>query len=80
MYFAYVLYSEDYDRLYIGQTNDLVNRLEAHNNEQVRSTKAYTPWKLIHFEEFKTRSDAMQREKELKSHKGRLFIRSRFLS
>jgi hypothetical protein len=32
MFFVYGLYSEAHDRLYIGQTNDLVNRLRRHNS------------------------------------------------
>ena len=74
-YITYVLYSSSSDRLYIGQTSNLPARLSRHNKKLVKSTKHYTPWKLIHREEFETRSEAMKREKELKSHKGREFIR-----
>jgi putative endonuclease len=40
-----------------------------------KSTKKYLPWEIIYYEEFERRSEAMRREKELKSHKGREFIR-----
>jgi putative endonuclease len=73
-YFTYVLYSKKFGRIYIGQTNDLSIRFEKHNAGLVRSTKAYRPWIIIHVEEYSTRSQAMHREKELKSHQGRLFI------
>jgi len=76
MYQTYVLYSEKFDRIYIGQTSNIELRLERHNKGLVRSTKHYIPWQLIHIEEYETRAETMKREKELKSHKGRDFIRN----
>ncbi len=46
----------------------------------VFSTKPYLPWEMIYYEDFNKRSEAMKREKELKSQKGREFIRKRLLS
>ena len=80
MFYTYVLYSVKFDKLYVGQTNFLQMRLEEHNRGLSNFTKRYKPWQLIHYEEFKTRSEAMKREKELKSHKGRDFIRTHFLN
>jgi putative endonuclease len=74
-YYVYVLYSEKHDRIYIGQTNNLKIRIAKHNSGKVKSTKSHLPWKLIHSEEFPSRSKAMIRERELKSHKGRDFIK-----
>ncbi|MCD6162486.1 MAG: GIY-YIG nuclease family protein [candidate division Zixibacteria bacterium] len=71
---------EKYDRIYTGQTNDINMRLDKHNSGRVRSTNAYIPWRLIHSEEFDIRAEAMAREKELKSHRGRDFIRNEVLS
>ncbi len=79
MYTTYVLYSASTDRLYIGQTNNLEVRLQHHNAGKVRSTKTYGPWQVIYTEMFETRAEAMQREQELKSHQGRLFIRQQIL-
>ena len=75
MYFTYVLYSPQHDRVYVGQTGDLKQRIAKHNDGFVRSTIAYRPWRLIHYEVFTARADAMKREKELKTHKGRDYIR-----
>ena len=75
MYYTYVLYSMQFNEIYIGQTNNLKSRLIKHNAGMVRSTKRYIPWLLIHSEEFITRVEAMKREQELKSHKGRDYIR-----
>ena len=79
-YYTYVLYSSKHDRLYVGQTAKLKDRLREHNSGQVRSTKSYIPWQLIHFEEYDTRAKAMAREKELKTHRGRDIIRDEVLS
>jgi len=79
MFYTYVLYSEQFDRIYVGQTNNLQIRLDKHNSSKVRSTKPYIPWVMIYYEKFQTRSEAMKREKELKSHHGRKFIRKNFL-
>ena len=79
MYYTYVIYSIKYDRIYIGQTSNLENRLSCHNSCKVRSTKHYVPWKLVYSEQFPSRSDAMIRELEFKSHKGRDFIRQQLV-
>jgi putative endonuclease len=80
MFYVYVLYSLKFDRIYIGQTNNTSIRLERHNSGKVKSTKAYIPWELVHYEKFATRSEAMKREKELKTHKGRDYIRKYLLN
>ena len=74
-YYVYVLYSEKYNKIYIGQTIDLANRLEWHNT---KSTKGYTlkfrPWKIVYSEELPQKTDALKREKQLKTSRGRDFI------
>jgi putative endonuclease len=76
-YFVYILYSAKYDRSYTGQTNNLQNRLSYHNAGKVRSTKAYTPWEMILFEEYDSRAEAMKREKWFKSSSGRKLIKEK---
>ena len=75
MFKVYVLYSENYNKIYIGFTTNLEQRLISHNE---LATKGYTikfrPWKLIHQEGFETKGEAMIREKQLKSSKGGDFI------
>ena len=55
-------------------------RFAEHNEGKSTYTKSYIPWEILHYEEFSTRSLAMKKEKELKSHKGRDFIREKVLS
>ena len=58
-------------RFYIGHTSDLRLRLRRHNEERVFSTKGRGPWKLVHTEQFETRSQAMAHERKLKNLKSR---------
>ena len=76
MFFVYVLYSEKYDRTYVGFTNDLERRLKEHNIGHSKSTKAYKPWIVIYNVELDTRMKAREREKYLKSGIGRDFIKT----
>ena len=75
MFTVYVLYSSKHQKIYIGFTSDLKNRLISHN---VLAKKGWTvkfrPWELIYKEEFSLKCEAMKREKQLKSAKGREFI------
>ncbi len=80
MFFVYVLYSVKFDKIYIGHTSDIEKRLLQHNSGKHRYTKRYIPWIIIYFEKFDTRAEAMKREKELKSHQGRKFIREQLLN
>ena len=77
MFTVYVLYSEKYDKLYIGYTADLKQRLLSHNELAKEGwTVKHRPWKLIYSERFSDKSSAMKRERELKSHKGRDILRT----
>ncbi len=80
MFFTYVLYSAKFDEIYIGQTNDIKRRLVEHNAGKHRFTKRYLPWVITYSEKFNTRAEAMKRERELKSHAGRDFIRREILT
>jgi len=77
MFTVYVLFSPKFDKIYVGYTSDLKQRVLSHNDLANKGwTIKYRPWKLIYHEEYLTKTKAMFREKELKSHKGRDFIRS----
>lgn len=58
----------------MGQTSDLQKRLIFHNEILENSyTSKYRPWQLIYTEKFESRSEAMKREKQLKTSRGRDF-------
>jgi putative endonuclease len=75
MFTVYILKSEVTHKHYYGHTKDLLQRLKAHNSGKVRSTKSGRPWKVIHQEEFPTKSEAYQRELFFKSIDGYNFLR-----
>lgn len=67
IYTVYILLSEKDNRLYVGCTSNLENRLLKHKNGLVRSTKNRRPVELIHKEYFREKSSAFNRERFLKS-------------
>ncbi len=71
MYYVYVLRSEFDGKLYIGYTTNLGNRIQAHNNGEVTSTKSRRPLELIFYEGYKNMEDAKRRERYLKTAKGK---------
>ena len=56
-------------RYYIGSSENVARRLSDHNSGKVKSTKAYKPWEVVYTERFDTKSDAIKREKQIKSYK-----------
>jgi putative endonuclease len=75
MFTVYVLYSKSSDKIYIGFTSNLEQRLLSHNELGKKGwTIKFRPWELVHTEEFEEKADAMRREKALKSGQGREFI------
>ena len=71
MFYTYIIYSNNFNKYYVGLSANVIQRLKSHNAGKVKSTKAFTPWVLIHFEKFDSRIEARKREKYLKSAAGR---------
>ena len=69
MYYTYVLQSLTSDIFYIGQTNNLEDRLNRHNQNRNKYTRGKGPWKMIYSRSFNTRSEAVQLELKLKGFK-----------
>ena len=76
MYTVYVLQSLVNNRRYIGSTNDINRRLLEHNSGHTKYTRLTRPFKLIYQEEYSTLVEAVRRELELKSGKGREWLNS----
>ena len=72
---VYVLKSLNYSHYYIGQTINLEKRIKEHNLGEVFWTKRYLPWIIIYTEKYKTREEVIKREKYLKSHAGRNWLK-----
>jgi putative endonuclease len=73
-YFLYILQSETSGRYYVGQTQDLEARIAYHNANYSKSLKNRGPWKIVHSEAYGTRSEAVRRERQIKSWKDRALI------
>ncbi len=77
MFYVYCLYSSKYNKIYIGFTSDLDKRLYFHNNTTNNTyTSKFRPWIIIYSEELTDKKSAMIREKQLKSARGRIFLKS----
>ena len=76
-FYVYVLKSVKDGNLYTGYTSDLEKRLFEHNSGLSKATKGRSPFELVYKEEYDNRSDAMKREKFLKTGKGRDFLKTR---
>ena len=73
---VYILYSEQFNKHYVGFTSNLELRIKSHNEFGKDWTTRYRPWKLIFTKEFENKNDAMTYEKWLKTGAGREFIKS----
>lgn len=67
MFYMYILRSSD-NLLYIGHTKNLEQRLQEHSagSHGAKFVKDYGAFKLIYYEEFNTRAEAMKRERQIK--------------
>jgi putative endonuclease len=74
-YIVYILFSEKYNKTYVGFTSSLVERFKSHNELATKGyTIKYRPWMVIHIEVYQSKNEAMNREKWFKSGVGRDFI------
>ena len=79
-YYTYVLKSEKDGKLYTGYTKNLKQRFDEHNKGLVDSTKDRRPFTLVYYEACLSQKDALHREKYLKTHYGKMFIKNRLKS
>lgn len=74
MFHTYILHSQSTQQFYTGQTADLTNRLNEHNNGETKSIAKGIPWMLVWSVECDNRSQAMQWEKKIKSRGAKRFL------
>ena len=75
MFYVYILHSQSADKFYVGQTENVENRLSSHNELSENSfTSKYRPWAVKRVIEVKTRSEAMILERYIKKRKSRKYI------
>ena len=66
-FYIYIIYSERYDKFYIGQTQDFTTRLKRHNSGIEKFTSPFLPWITRCVIEKTTRGEAMVLERKLKN-------------
>jgi len=76
-FFVYAIKCKD-DSFYIGHTEDLVRRWDEHLSGRVSWTKGRKPLELIHWEEYGSREEAVEREKHLKTGFGRKWLKREY--
>lgn len=76
-FFVYAIYNKTYNKIYIGQTKNLEERLKLHNKKILKgfTSRFDGDWKIIYAEEVENRQKALIREKQLKSYQGRRFVK-----
>lgn len=75
MYTVYVLKSNKNGKRYVGYTSKTVEvRLKEHNGGSNKFTSKNGPFVLIYTENYTVKTEAIKREKFLKSGQGRSFL------
>jgi putative endonuclease len=77
MYYVYFLLLSNND-IYKGSSEDVTRRLSEHEDGKVESTRNYRPIKLIGYEAYFLKSDALRREKFLKTTEGRRLLNQQY--
>jgi predicted GIY-YIG superfamily endonuclease len=77
-HYVYILASEnDPAHHYTGSTENLEERLKAHNSGKVPHTEKYRPWRIETAIAFRSKEKAAAFERYLKSSSGRAFAKKR---
>ncbi|MHC1703108.1 MAG: GIY-YIG nuclease family protein [Tenuifilaceae bacterium] len=77
MFYVYILYAESIDHYYVGHTNDVIRRLEEHNNPKRynKYTAKASGWVISAvIPSGEIRSEAVRIERYIKRKKSRKFI------
>ena len=68
MHCVYVIKNLKFFSIYIGYTSNLKRRLIDHNSNQSKFTKSKGKWELVYCEIYRSKKDAVERERKLKQH------------
>jgi putative endonuclease len=80
MYYVYILKSVNFpEKIYVGYTLNVEQRLITHNMGGSTHTAKYKPWELMTYLSFTNKTRAAEFEKYLKSQSGRAFLRKRLI-
>ena len=82
-FFVYLLSNKKYKRIttYVGYTNNLKKRLKLHNEGKGAKFTRGRKWKIIYYEKFTTKTEAISREYYIKKNrKFKNFIKKKYLN
>ena len=81
MYYTYLLECQDDKSWYIEQTGNLKKRIVEHQGGYgARTTSLKNNWKLIYYEAYTEKQDAIGRERFLKSGSGRTYLNKQLVN
>ncbi len=70
-FFVYILFSSTKEKFYIGFTSDIEQRILRHNQKSKGFTGNNNDWKIVYTETFSEKTEAIAREKQIKSWKSK---------
>jgi len=82
-FFVYLLANKKYKRIttYVGYTNNLKKRVKLHNEGKGAKFTRGRKWKIIYYEKFTTKPEAISKEYYIKKNrKFRNFIKKKYLN
>ena len=76
-HYIYIIYSKTVDKFYVGESPNVINRLDQHNSHYFNKgfTNIADDWKIVLSMECKSKDDALYLEKFIKKMKSKKFIR-----
>ena len=78
MWYTYVLQSKKNKRLYTGSTSDLRKRVKEHNGKMGgKYTRKNAPYKILFYEAYLDKKDALKSEKFFKTGYGREVLKDK---
>ena len=76
MHYLYILFSENLQKFYVGETNNIQSRVLKHNNHTYKKafTRASDDWKIVLSKELENRTQTLFLESFIKRMKSKIFI------
>jgi len=71
MWYIYILKNQVDESYYIGSTEDVTLRVGCHNAGWTKSTEGKRPWDVVYTEEYRSKKEALKRERQIKCWKSR---------
>lgn len=76
MFYVYIIQSINFPKqFYTGFSENIIERLDEHNNGKSPHTNKFRPWKMIYYCAFNNKRKAFNFEKYLKTASGIAFIK-----